>query len=87
MMPLLILQFLIGMFANLFVTFSISTNPNPLAAIFTSGSPALILHVRKKIPARSAKPLTLFKRRPLTGRTALLPIVLEWAFRLMFPSS
>src|SRR2546425_10939560 len=45
MMPLLILQFLIGMFANLFVTFSTSTDPNPLAVIFTAGSPALMLHV------------------------------------------
>ncbi|OLE71501.1 hypothetical protein AUF78_01760 [archaeon 13_1_20CM_2_51_12] len=44
-MPLLILQFLIGMFANLFVTFSTSTDPNPLAVIFTAGSPALMLHV------------------------------------------
>ena len=45
MMPLLILQFLIGMFANLFVTFSTSTDPNPLAVVFTGGSPALMLHV------------------------------------------
>ena len=45
MMPLLILQFLLGMFANLFVTFSTSTDPNPLAVVFTGGSPALILHV------------------------------------------
>jgi hypothetical protein len=45
MMPLLILQFLLGMFANLFVTFTTSTDPNPLAAIFTGGSPALMLHV------------------------------------------
>ena len=45
MMPLLILQFLLGMFANLFVTFSTSTDPNPLAAVFTAGSPALMLHV------------------------------------------
>ena len=42
---LLILQFLVGMFANLFVTFPSSTDPNPLAAIFTNGSPALMLHV------------------------------------------
>jgi hypothetical protein len=41
---LLILQFLIGMFANLFVTFSSSTDPNPLAAIFAGGSPGLVLH-------------------------------------------
>jgi len=45
MMPLLILQFLLGMFANLFITFSTSTDPNPLAVIFTGGSPALTLHV------------------------------------------
>ena len=45
MMPLLIVQFLLGMFANLFVTFSTSTDPNPLAVVFTGGSPALILHV------------------------------------------
>src|SRR3989442_4336834 len=45
MMPLLILQFLLGMFANLFVTFSTSTDPNPLAVVFTGGSPALMLHV------------------------------------------
>lgn len=45
MSALLILQFLLGMFANLFVTFSNSTDPNPLAAIFTGGSPALMLHV------------------------------------------
>jgi len=45
MMPLLILQFLLGMFANLFITFSTSTDPNPLAVVFTGGSPALILHV------------------------------------------
>jgi len=44
-MPLLIVQFLLGMFANLFVTFSTSTDPNPLAVVFTGGSPALILHV------------------------------------------
>jgi hypothetical protein len=42
---LLILQFLLGMFANLFVTFSTSTDPNPLAVVFTGGSPALMLHV------------------------------------------
>jgi hypothetical protein len=41
---LLIIQFLLGMFANLFVTFSTSTDPNPLAVIFTSDSPALITH-------------------------------------------
>src|SRR3989441_10005684 len=45
MMPLLIVQFLLGMFANLFVTFSMSTDPNPLAVVFTGGSPALMLHV------------------------------------------
>src|SRR5947199_10138940 len=45
MMPLLILQFLLGMFANLFITFSTSTDPNPLAVVFTGGSPALLLHV------------------------------------------
>ena len=45
MMPLLIVQFLLGMFANLFVTFNTSTDPNPLAVVFTGGSPALILHV------------------------------------------
>src|SRR5437879_6920341 len=45
MMPLLIVQFLLGMFANLFVTFSTSTDPNPLAVVFTAGSPALMLHV------------------------------------------
>jgi hypothetical protein len=45
MMPLLIVQFLLGMFANLFVTFSTSTDPNPLAVVFTGGSPALMLHV------------------------------------------
>src|SRR3989454_1631366 len=45
MMPLLILQFLLGMFANLFITFSTSNDPNPLAVVFTGGSPALILHV------------------------------------------
>jgi hypothetical protein len=45
MLPLLILQFLLGMFANLFVTFSTSTDPNPLAVVFTGGSPALMLHV------------------------------------------
>ena len=45
MMPLLILQFLLGMFANLFITFSTSTDPNPLAVVFTGGSPALMLHV------------------------------------------
>src|SRR2546425_12236689 len=45
MMPLLILQFLLGMFANLFITFSTSTDPNPLAVVFTGGSPALVLHV------------------------------------------
>jgi hypothetical protein len=45
MMPLLILQFLLGMFANLFVTFSSSTDPNPLAVVFTEGSPALMLHI------------------------------------------
>ncbi len=44
-MPLLILQFLLGMFANLFVTISTSTDPNPLAVVFTGGSPALMLHV------------------------------------------
>ncbi len=44
-MPLLIVQFLLGMFANLFVTFSTSTDPNPLAVVFTGGSPALMLHV------------------------------------------
>src|SRR3989442_3099956 len=42
MMPLLIVQFLLGMFANLFVTFSTSTDPNPLAVVFTGGSPALM---------------------------------------------
>ena len=41
----MILQFLLGMFANLFVTFSTSTDPNPLAVVFTGGSPVLILHV------------------------------------------
>jgi hypothetical protein len=45
MMPLLIVQFLLGMFANLFVTFGTSTDPNPLAVVFTGGSPALMLHV------------------------------------------
>src|SRR5436309_8247737 len=45
LMPLLIVQFLLGMFANLFVTFSTSTDPNPLAVVFTGGSPALMLHV------------------------------------------
>jgi hypothetical protein len=45
MMPLLIVQFLLGMFANLFITFSASTDPNPLAVVFTGGSPALMLHV------------------------------------------
>jgi hypothetical protein len=45
MMPMLILQFLLGMFANLFVTFSTSTDPNPLAVVFTGGSPALMLHL------------------------------------------
>src|SRR2546426_1635677 len=45
MMPLLILQFLLGLFANLFITFSTSTYPNPLAVVFTGGTPALILHV------------------------------------------
>jgi hypothetical protein len=45
MMPLLIVQFLLGMFANLFVSFSPSTDPNPLAVVFTGGSPALMLHV------------------------------------------
>src|SRR5947208_14016262 len=45
MMPLLIVQFLLGMFANLFITFSTSTDPNPLAVVFTGGSPALVLHV------------------------------------------
>jgi hypothetical protein len=45
MLPLLIVQFLLGMFANLFVTFSSSTEPNPLAVVFTGGSPALMLHV------------------------------------------
>src|SRR5713226_4773300 len=45
MMPLLIIQFLLGMFANLFVTFSTLTDPNLLAVVFTGGSPALILHV------------------------------------------
>jgi uncharacterized membrane protein YhaH (DUF805 family) len=45
MMPLLIVQFLLGMFANLFVTFSTSTYPNPLAVVFTGGSLALMLHV------------------------------------------
>src|SRR6059058_5422826 len=45
MMPLLILQFLLGMFANLFITFSTSTDPNPLAVVFTGGSPALMVHV------------------------------------------
>src|SRR5438445_13510902 len=45
MMPLLIVQFLLGMFANLFVTFSTSTDPNPLAVVFTGGSPAPMLHV------------------------------------------
>src|SRR2546425_8550104 len=45
MLPLLILQFLLGMFANLFITFSSSTDPNPLAVVFTGGSPALMLHV------------------------------------------
>src|SRR2546422_10693693 len=45
MMPLLIVQFLLGMFANLFVTFSTSTDPNPLAVVFTGGSPALMLHL------------------------------------------
>src|SRR2546422_11558694 len=44
MMPLLIVQFLLGMFANLFVTFSTSTDPNPLAVVFTGGSPAVMLH-------------------------------------------
>jgi hypothetical protein len=32
------------MFANLFVTFSSSTDPNLLGAIFTAGSPGLMLH-------------------------------------------
>ncbi len=45
MMPLLIVQFLLGMFANLFITFSTSTDPNPLAVVFTGGSPALMVHV------------------------------------------
>src|SRR2546426_8425699 len=45
MMPLLIVQFLLGMFANLFITFSTSTDPNPLAVVFAGGSPALMLHV------------------------------------------
>src|SRR5881296_3473237 len=45
LMPLLIVQFLLGMFANLFVTFSTSTDPNPLAVVFTGGSPVVILHV------------------------------------------
>jgi len=44
-MPLFVVQFLLGMFANLFVTFSTSTDPNPLAVVFTGGSPALMLHV------------------------------------------
>lgn len=44
-MPLFILQFLLGMFANLFVTFSTSADPNPIAVVFTDGSPALMLHV------------------------------------------
>ncbi len=44
-MPLLIVQFLLGMFANLFITFSTSTDPNPLAVVFTGGSPALMVHV------------------------------------------
>ncbi len=45
MMPLLILQFLLGMFANLFVTFTTSSAANRLASIFTEGSPALMAHV------------------------------------------
>src|SRR5438094_10588814 len=45
MVPLLILQCLLGMFANLFITVSTSTDPTPLAVVFTGGSPALMIHV------------------------------------------
>ncbi len=44
MMPLLILQFLLGMFASLFVTAPAGSG-NPIALIFTSGSIVLILHI------------------------------------------
>jgi hypothetical protein len=42
---LLIVEFLLGMYANLFVTFSSNTSPNPLAVIFQDGSTTLMIHV------------------------------------------
>ena len=46
MLSLLVLQFLLGMFANLFVTFPTTTeSANPIAQIFISGSAILIAHV------------------------------------------
>jgi hypothetical protein len=42
---LLIIQFLLGTYANLFLNFSTNTDPNPLAAIFQTGSVTLMLHV------------------------------------------
>ena len=46
MMPLLILQFLLGMFATLFVNFpSSSGSSNPLIQIFASGSLIVAAHV------------------------------------------
>lgn len=45
MASLLIVQFLLGMYANLFVTFSTNTSPNPIAVIFQGGSTTLMLHV------------------------------------------
>jgi hypothetical protein len=45
MASLLVVEFLLGMYANLFVTFSSNTSPNPLAVIFQDGSTTLMIHV------------------------------------------
>src|SRR2546422_9869225 len=73
MMPLLIVQFLLGMFANLFITFSTSTDPNPLAVVFTGGSPTLMLHVIVAVGLFILAPLVLLAP-PFIQRRSLIII-------------
>src|SRR5256712_12155774 len=74
MMPLLIVQFLLGMFANLFVTFSTSTDPNPLAVVFTGGSPAPKLRAVVFL-LRFLLMLLTFISRPILHLRSLIIIV------------
>src|SRR3989442_5486782 len=84
MMPLLIVQFLLGMFANLFVTFSTSTDPNPLAVVFTGGSPTLMLHVVVAVVLFILALLVLVAATFLHPRSPIL--ILSAGFASMAPS-